>query len=157
MVARVVKGDQREGVRRLCRTYSLGLTAFFVLAGGTLILAGPLALRLLFGTDYVRFAPLVAPVVAAAVISALASGVLIGIRALGQGRRLAALQAASSIAMTAIVAFCLPFGITTVAWGFAAAEVFRTALAWSMFQKVVPTRSHHETWATVRRDPPVPP
>lgn len=137
LVAREARQARNHSVRRLCMSYSLGFAAFFALAGWALVWAGPFALHLLFGMDYVRFAPLLPAVVAVTAISGLASGLILGFRALGEGRPLAVLQATSAAARIAIVAATVPFGLLAVAWGLAAAETLRTGLAWVMFEKVI--------------------
>jgi hypothetical protein len=78
--------------------------------------------------------------VATTIITGLATGLFLGFRALGEGRRLAWLQTASSAAKLAIVAASLPFGLVAIAWGIAAAEVLRTALAWATFEKALSRR-----------------
>lgn len=145
IVARAARQEERDALRRICSAYSLGFAAFFALAGGALILVGPMALRFLFGSKYEGFSPLIAPVVAAAAISGLASGLVLGFRALAEGRMLAGLQTASSVAKILIVAVSLPFGLLAIAWGLAAAEVVRTALAWGMFRQAVARRYDGES------------
>ena len=143
IIAQTAREDAQVALQTLCKRFSLQVAGFFALTGAALILTGSLALRLLFGPDYVRFAPLLPAIVTASVVSGLSSGVILGFRALGEGRSLAYLQTASSAAQIAIVAVSLPFGLVTIVWALAAAEGLRTALAWVMFRKAVSRRKVH--------------
>ncbi len=136
-VSGVARHGDRCHVRDLCTSYSLLFAALYAVAGGGLMLTGRWALRFIFGPDYDQFSPILLPVVLAGVVSGLASGVVLGFRALGEARALAAMQVASAAGRIAIVAATLPFGVVAVAWGLALAEASRTALAWVMLETAV--------------------
>ena len=131
---RMVREGRVADLRSACIVYSLGLAACFAGAGGVLLYFGPVAYRLVFGTEFAAVRDLVPAVLVQTVAGALASGPSVGIRALAQGRTLAGLQAASSTAKVLLVVVTLPLGLTAAVWGIAAAEIGRAGTSWVLFR-----------------------
>lgn len=131
--ARTAKADDPSGFSRMCKTYSIALAGFFAVAGILLTLFGPVAISALYGEAYERFASILPAIVASVALGGLASGIVIGFRALGEGRRLAELQVVSSVTKLSMVAASVPFGLVAAAWALALAELIRTVLFWLAF------------------------
>ena len=140
IAAREARGVHRRPLGRLCNTYSVAFAGFFAIAGMALVWLGPSVFRFVFGEDYVPFTSLLPPIVATAVVSGLASGQIMGLRALGEARGLAALQTVSSVAKIAVIALLLQFGLVYVVWGLAVADALRAVLGWAMLGRAIPRR-----------------
>jgi O-antigen/teichoic acid export membrane protein len=123
--------------------YSLVLATCFAVAGGALLLFGPVIYRLVFGNEFTQYATLIPPILTQTVAGALASGAVVGIRALAEGRRLAGVQVGSSIAKVVLVAAALPLGLTAAAWGIAIAEIGRAGISWIVFRSALRQPASH--------------
>jgi O-antigen/teichoic acid export membrane protein len=142
--ARMVRNGRVADLRSACMVYSLVLATSFAVAGGALLLFGPIIYRLVFGNEFTEYATLIPPILTQTVAGALASGPSVGVRALAEGRKLAGIQTASSFAKVVLVAAALPLGLTAAAWGIAIAETGRAGISWVVFRSALrrPASTH---------------
>jgi hypothetical protein len=134
---RMVNNEESGRLQTICVLYSLGLASCFAVAGGALLLAGPVVFRLVFGSQFTRFVTLVPPVLAQTVAAGLTSGASVGMRALANGRKVAGLQVFASSSRVILVAAVLPFGLTATAWAIAVADMASAGLAWVLFRSAL--------------------
>ena len=134
---RMVQNGERQRLLKACIVYSVSLAGTFGVAGGALLLAGPIVFQLVFGSEFTRFVTLVAPVLVQTVATGLTSGASVGIRALADGRRMAALQVFASASRVVLVAAMLPYGLTSTAWGIAVADTASAGFAWFLFRSAL--------------------
>ena len=129
----LVKDGKRHRLKVICILYSVGLAGCFAVVGVGLLLLGPIVFRLVFGPEFSQFAQLVPPVLVQTVAAGLSSGASVGIRALSQGRLMAAMQAVNSTTKVVLVAAVLSSGLTASLWAVAIADVAGVGVAWVLF------------------------